>query len=117
MGIEEEVLQPKSDGTTQHRGRRLGNVECKEHTYQMTVKEAKSKTVSLVKSLREEREPSLQVGYIATVEDSSHISCFPVGTLSKLEPTKLRTTLTRSRRQRGRPRVGGRKNRKKRDYF
>jgi len=37
--------------------------------------------------------------------------------LSSLEPTKSRTTPTRSRLHRGRPRVGGRKNSKNSDYF
>jgi len=88
----------KSQGTTQHRGRRLGNVECEEHTYQTTIEEAESETVWPFQSVRKEGKQGIQVRNIAAVENSSCVSRFAVGTLPSLEPTKSRTTTTRPRR-------------------
>jgi len=61
MGINEEIWRPKSDGTTQHRGGRRGNVECEEYTNQMTVEEADSETVWPVQRARQERKSGIQV--------------------------------------------------------
>ena len=115
-GIDEEILSQESDRTTCHGGRRLGDVECGECTYQTTVEEGESKTVCPVQSLREERKLGIQVGNIATMEDWSSVSCFAVGTLLSLEQTKLRTTGTRSRKDGGGFGVGSRMN-EKRDHF
>jgi len=98
MGINEEILRPKSDGTTQHRGGRLGNVECEEYTNQMTVEEADSETVWPVQSAREERKSGIQVGNIATVENSSCVSRIAGRTLPSLEATQSQTATLRSRR-------------------
>jgi len=77
----------------------------------MTIKEVESKTVWPVQSLAEEGKPGIQVRNLAGVENPSCISRFPAGTLPSLEPTKSRTTRTRSRIHRGRFRMGGRKDR------
>jgi len=108
-GIDEEIPRPRSNGTTQHRGRRLGYVECEKHTYQTTIEEAESETVWPVESLRKERKSGLQVRNIATVENSSSVSRFAIGTLPSLEATESQATPMRSRRPRGRFRMGGRK--------
>ena len=45
-GIDKEILSKEGDGTTSHRGWRLGKVESKEHMYQTTIEEAESKLYS-----------------------------------------------------------------------
>jgi len=104
-----KVLQQKSDGTTQHRGKRLANVACKEHTYQTTIREGEPETVRPFQSVRKEGKLGIQVRTIAAVENSFCVSRFAIGTVSSLEPTKSQTTPTRPRRDQGGFRVGGRK--------
>jgi len=77
----------------------------------MTIEEVESETVWPVQSLREERKSGIQVRNLTAVENSSCVSCFTTGTLPSLKPTKSRTTPTRPRRDRGRLRVVGRKDR------
>ena len=83
----------------------------------MAFEELESETVWPVQSLRKEGKSGLEVGNLATVESSSPMSCFPIGTLSSLEPTELQTTTMRSRRPRGRSRIAGRKNCQYLDYL
>jgi len=87
MRIDEEILRPKGDRTMHHRSPRLRNVKCEEHTYQTTIKEVESETVWPFQSIRKERKSGTKVENVATLEDSSSISGFPIGHLSSLEPT------------------------------
>jgi len=61
----------------------------------MTVEEVESETVWPFQGLRKARKPGLHVRNIATVENSSSISCFLIGTLLILEQTKSQTATTR----------------------
>jgi len=79
--------------------------------YQTTIEEVESKAVWPVQSLRKEKRSGIQAINIALVENASRVPRFAVGTLPSLEPTEARTTPTRPRRDRGRFRVGGRKDR------
>jgi len=78
-----------------------------------TIEEAESETVWPFQSVKEKGKQGIQIRNIAAVENSSCVSRFAVGTLLNLESTKLRTTPTRPRRDRGRFRVGSRKDRQK----
>ena len=101
---------------TQHQGCPLGNVELKQHMYQTTIEEVESKAEWPIQSARKERKPGIQARNSAKVENSSGLSCFPVGTLGVLEHTSSCTTTTRSRRHSEGFRVGDRKDCPERDH-